>query len=338
MKNYMIIGLTGTLASGKGVVSDYFKSKDFVYISLSDELRQVAKEKKIEITRENLQNLGNKLREESGGGVLAKMAINLIKSQKYKDVIIDGIRNPAEFEEFSKMKNFFLIAVDAPVKIRFERMVKRNRESDPMTFEKFILVDKKDFGVGEKNTGQGVGKCIKKAKFHLINDGSLEDVNKKIEELYNDIICKLPNISWDEYFMSIANVASLKSKDPSTKVGACIVDSRNRVVGLGFNGFPRYCNDNNFPLKREGDFLNTKYAYVVHAEANAIINSTVDTINCRIYVTLFPCNECAKLIIQSGIKEVIFASDKYSYTDQVKASKKMFKEAKINVRQFKLED
>ncbi len=334
----MIIGLTGTIASGKGVVSDYFKEKGFVYISLSNELRQIAKEKKIELTRGNLQNLGNELRAEFGGGVLAQKAVDIIKSQKYSKVVIDGIRNPAEVKELQKLKNFFLVAVDAPLKLRFDRMVKRNRESDPISFNDFLKINKKDLGIGEKNTGQNVGKCIKLAKFVLINDKNLEEVHKKIDKLYSDILLSIPPMSWDEYFMNFAFTAARKSKDPSTKVGACIVDERNRVVGLGYNGFPRYCLDDNFPLSRTGNFLDTKYPYIVHAESNAILNSTTDTFGCRIYVTLFPCNECAKMIIQAGIKEIIYASDKYANTDSTIASKKLLREAKIKTRTFSIEE
>ena len=142
-------------------------------------------------------------------------------------------------------------------------------------------------------------------------------------------------ISWDEYFMTFANVASQKSKDPSTQVGACIVDPQKRVVGLGYNGFPKGCNDSNFPMAREGKFLETKYPYVVHAEPNAILNSTKDTHGCKIYVTLFPCNECAKMIIQAGIKEVIYGCDKYKDTDTHKASVFLFNESGVKTRKFK---
>ncbi len=142
-------------------------------------------------------------------------------------------------------------------------------------------------------------------------------------------------ISWDEYFMGIAMLSAKRSKDPSTQVGACIVDKDNKVVGIGYNGFPIGCSDDNLPWVREGDNNNeTKYPYVVHAEANAILNSTKDLHGARIYVDLFPCNECAKLIIQSGIKEVVFLSDKYKESESVKASRKMFKLSGVKERQL----
>ncbi|MCX6156491.1 MAG: dCMP deaminase family protein [Ignavibacteriota bacterium] len=142
-------------------------------------------------------------------------------------------------------------------------------------------------------------------------------------------------ISWDEYFMGIAMLSSKRSKDPSTQVGACIVDKDNKVVGIGYNGFPIGCSDDNLPWERQADTTNlTKYPYVVHAEANAILNSTKDLHSARIYVDLFPCNECAKLIIQSGIKEVVFLSDKYKDTDSVKASRRMFNLSGVKERQL----
>lgn len=135
--------------------------------------------------------------------------------------------------------------------------------------------------------------------------------------------------------MGIALLSAMRSKDPSTQVGACIVGKNNKIVGIGYNGFPIGCNDDEFPWERKADNINdTKYPYVVHAEANAILNSTKDLHGARLYVGLFPCNECAKLIIQSGIEEVIYLSDKYKDTDSTKASRKMFKNAGVKERQL----
>ncbi len=140
-------------------------------------------------------------------------------------------------------------------------------------------------------------------------------------------------ISWDEYFMGVALLASNRSKDPSTQVGACIVDAKNVIISTGYNGFPIGCSDDEFPWERDGD--DNKYPYVVHAELNAILNAHGKSLeNARIYVALFPCNECAKAIIQSGISEVIYLSDKYRDTDSVKASKKMFNAAGVKLTEL----
>lgn len=142
------------------------------------------------------------------------------------------------------------------------------------------------------------------------------------------------HISWDEYFMGVAKLSALRSKDPNTKVGACIVNEKKRIVGIGYNGMPYGCQDDVYPWERDGDFLDTKYPYVVHAEPNAILNSTNKLDNATIYVTLFPCNECAKLIIQSGIKEIVYISDKYEGSESNLASKRMLTSANIVLRQI----
>lgn len=143
-------------------------------------------------------------------------------------------------------------------------------------------------------------------------------------------------ISWDEYFMGISLLSAQRSKDGHTQVGACIVSQDNKILSVGYNGMPIGCSDDEMPWEREGDPLSTKYPFVCHAELNAILNrSAVSLQNAKIYVSLFPCNECAKAIIQSGIKEVIYWEDKYADTDGVKASKKMFEMAKVKMTKYK---
>lgn len=137
-------------------------------------------------------------------------------------------------------------------------------------------------------------------------------------------------ISWDEYFMGVAALSAKRSKDPNTQVGACVVNEDKRIIGIGYNGFPMGCRDDVFPWEKEDkNYLNTKYPYVVHAEPNAILNCTSSLKNSTLYVTLFPCNECAKLIIQSGIKHVVYASDKYHDTEGYIASRRMFDAAHV---------
>ena len=143
-------------------------------------------------------------------------------------------------------------------------------------------------------------------------------------------------ISWDEYFMGIAMLAARRSKDPSTQVGACIVSADNIIISTGYNGMPKGCSDDIFPWDREGD--DTKYPYVVHAELNAILNANGrDLRGSRIFVALFPCNECAKAIIQSGVKEVLYLSDKYNGTLGNLASKRMMDAAGVKYTKLKME-
>lgn len=146
---------------------------------------------------------------------------------------------------------------------------------------------------------------------------------------------KKNHISWDEYFMGVAVLSAKRSKDPNTKVGACIVNPRKRIVGIGYNGFPYGCEDDAFPWENKNpNFLDNKYPYVVHAEPNAILNANGDVNDCTLYVSLFPCNECAKLIIQSGIKHIVYMDDKYSGTESDIASKRMLDAAKIDYRKM----
>lgn len=143
-------------------------------------------------------------------------------------------------------------------------------------------------------------------------------------------------INWDDYFMSVAFLSAMRSKDPSTQVGACIVNEEKKIVGIGYNGFPRGCSDDELPWDRTGDSeLETKYPYVCHAELNAILNkNSADVKGCYMYVALFPCNECAKVIIQSDIKEVVYMSDKYAATNSMKASRRMMEMAKVKLRHY----
>ena len=142
-------------------------------------------------------------------------------------------------------------------------------------------------------------------------------------------------ISWDEYFMGIAMLAAKRSKDPNTQVGACIVSQDNIIISTGYNGMPKGCSDDEFPWERSGEEVETKYPYVVHAELNAILNANGRDLRCsRIYVALFPCNECAKAIIQSGVKEVLYLSDKYKDTMMNLASKRMLMAAGVKFTQL----
>ena len=141
-------------------------------------------------------------------------------------------------------------------------------------------------------------------------------------------------LDWDEAFMLMSMLIAKRSKDPSTQVGACIVGQNNVIIGLGYNGHPRGCHDDKIPWVREGATLDVKYTYVVHAEANAIMNANSSVKGCRMYISLFPCNECAKMIIQSGIAEVVYTSDKYAEVDIFKASHNMLRMAGVKLRQY----
>lgn len=142
-------------------------------------------------------------------------------------------------------------------------------------------------------------------------------------------------ISWDEYFMGVAALSGMRSKDPNTQVGACIVSDDNKILSMGYNGFPCGCSDDEFPWEREGELLDTKYPFVTHSELNAILNYRGGSLEgTKLYVSLFPCNECAKAIIQAGIKTVVYDSDKYDGTPTNRASKRMFDAAGVKYMKY----
>ena len=143
-------------------------------------------------------------------------------------------------------------------------------------------------------------------------------------------------ISWDEYFMGVAKLSGMRSKDPNSQVGACIVSSDNKILSMGYNGFPMGCSDDEFPWAREGeDELDKKYLYVTHSELNAILNYRGGSLEgAKLYVSLFPCNECAKAIIQAGIKTIVYECDKYADTPAVRASKRMLDAAGVRYYQY----
>jgi len=178
----MIIGITGRIASGKGEIAEYFKKKGYEYFTISQMVKEVASKLEIPIMRESMQDVGDLIRKYEGPGGWVKRIIKRIDLTK--NYIIDGIRNPGEIEELKKFRNFYLISVDAPLETRYERVLKRNKLTDPKIWKLFVRVDERDYGEKEINTGQQVGKCMGLADFHVVNDSTLNDLKIKIEEIY----------------------------------------------------------------------------------------------------------------------------------------------------------
>jgi len=335
----MIIGLTGSLAAGKGVISNFLKEKGFVYLSLSDELREIAKENKIELTREKLQNLGNSMRQNYGSGFLADKAIYKIKNQEYKKAIVDGIRNPTEVESLRKnLKDFFLVSIDAPQEIRFKRLIERKRESDPITWEDFIKVDNRDKGIGELESGQAVGKCMQLADVTLINSGTLENAKEDVKTLYEEIEKKIPRLTWDEYFMEIAKAVSRRATCNRGKSG-CVIAKDKQILVTGYVGSPKglpHCDEVGHQMKKtihEDGSISEHCVRTTHAEQNAICQAAklgVSINGATLYCKMTPCLVCAKIIINSGIKRVVCEKKYHDGKD----SEDMFKQAGIEVKFF----
>jgi dCMP deaminase len=331
----MIIGLTGTLSSGKGIVSNFLKEKGFVYLSLSDEVREIARQNKIEITRKNLQDLANELRERNGAGFFAEIVINKVINQQYKKAVIDGIRNPAEIDVLKKLKNFFLISVDAQREIRFKRIVERNRESDPRTWEDFLNVDNRDKGIGEKETGQGVGRCMGRADFILINDSTLEEAKKKVEEVYEEIEKRVSRPTWDEYFIEICKTVSLRGTCNRGRVG-CVVARDKQILVTGYAGSPiglPHCDEVGHQMRKtiHEDGRETMHCVrTTHAEQNAICQAAklgISINGSTLYCRMTPCSTCAKMIINSGIRRIV-CEKKYHAGQE---SEELFRKAGIEI-------
>jgi len=185
----MIIGLTGTIASGKDIIADVLKKRGFIALSLSDEVREEAKVRGIELTRENLQKLGNDMRKEFGNGILAQRILMKITNPQ-KNYVINGIRNTSEITELKNWPSFYLMAVDSPQQTRFQRMMTRNRPSDPKNFYEFTKVDAIDLGQGQDNSGQQVAACMKMADCSIFNDFSVERLTDKVNFMVQQIMNK----------------------------------------------------------------------------------------------------------------------------------------------------
>ncbi len=332
----MIIGLTGENCAGKSTVADYLVKKSFYYYSLSDIIREQCKEQGIPVTRENLVKKGNQLRESLGPGALGKMIAQ--KIQDDKNYVIDSIRNPAEVEELRKLGRFYLVYVTAPSAIRFERIKSRNREEDPKTLEDFDKFEKLEFE-NEDKTKQNLAETAKLADKKVENDGALEDLYQKIDGALSGISgeFKLVRPSWDEYFMRIAKVVASRSNCVKRKVAAIIVKDK-RIISTGYNGTPRgtkNCSEGGCP--RCNSFSdggkNLSECYCSHGEENAIVQASYHGISIKdatIYTTFSPCLLCTKMILNAGIKEVVYNAD-YPLGE---VPLKLLKEAGIIVRKI----
>lgn len=349
----MIIGVTGTNSSGKDSVGELIRQKlpGWQHFSLSDEIRGIVDERGLSQDRETWQRLGNELRQQFGSDYLAKRILNKATG----NFIVTSIRNPKEIEPFRERGDFRLIVVDAPVELRYQRAIGRGRSDDErtITLEEFVGMEAKELWGDE--FGQQLGKVLEVADIKITNNGTFEELNTKVDTALKSLSLieshkqdmatislsqKRTNyISWDEYFMGVAILSAMRSKDPVTQVGACIVDARNKIVGIGYNGLPAGISDDEMPWAiREGDYSQTKYAYSCHAELNAILNkNSSDLLGCKLYAVVFPCNECAKAIIQSGIREVFYLSDKHSGSELNKAAKLMFDKAGVKCVKLNLD-
>lgn len=306
----MIIGLTGKNGSGKGVVADFLKSSGFIYYSLSDVIREAIKEEGHEITRERLIAKGRELRKKGGPSVLAERILEKLDIDK--NYVIDSIRNPAEVNALKRRKDFHLFFIDADARIRFERIKKRGRENDPKDFKTFVMLEEKELK-SQDPAAQQLEDTARLADVVIQNNESIQALENKIKEIVLSLAKKKRRPDWDEYFMGIAKVASIRSNCIKRKVAAVIVRDR-RVISTGYNGTPRgvkNCYDGGCP--RCNAFLPSGQGLgeclCSHAEENAIVQAAyhgVSLSGATIYTTFSPCLICTKMILNSGIREVVY--------------------------------
>lgn len=335
----MIIGLTGENCSGKGTLADYLQKKSFYFYSLSDVIRDELTSKGIEITRDALIKEGNELRQKSGAAVLAIRTAE--KLQADKNYVIDSIRNPLEVEELKKLNRFVLLKILASPENRFERMKERKREGDPQTLEEFLRVEKLEAS-NLDGAKQQVSACMKLADKSIINDDQPEVLYKKVDQLLQELQgeTKKKRPDWDEYFMNIAKVVASRSNCMKRHVAAIIVKDR-RVISTGYNGTPRgvkNCSEGGCPRCNQFAEGGTRLDECLcsHGEENAIVQASYHGISIKdstLYTTFAPCLMCTKMIINAGIKEVVYNID-YPLND---TALDLYKEVSIKLRQFKVE-
>jgi dCMP deaminase len=334
----MIIGLTGENCAGKSTVAEYLMKKGFYYYSLSDVIREELKAHGKPVTRENLIARGNELREKFGPGVLGTKIAQ--KLQKDKNYVVDSIRNPAEVEELKKLGRFFLFYITAPTEARFERTRARRREEDPQTYGAFVEIEKLEIENADK-TKQNLKGTFALAQKKIVNEGDLNELHDKVDTALAEVSdeFKLSRPSWDDYFMSIAKVVASRSNCVKRKVAAVIVKDK-RIISTGYNGTPRgtrNCSEGGCPRcnKFTESGKNLDECLCSHGEENAIVQASYHGISIKdsvIYTTFSPCLLCTKMIINAGIKEVVYNLD-YPMAETPMG---LLKDAGIKVRQHKV--
>jgi dCMP deaminase len=332
----MIIGITGFLASGKGAVSELLKQKDFIVYSCSDEIREECRKNNIEITRDNLQRVGNELRQKFGANILAKRLVERITKEGLdKNYVVESIRTEGEIKELKKLPHFNLVFIDAKAMTRFERAKERLKEKEHISsFEDFKNSEKKELESKDPNS-QNLERCKQLAEFTIDNNGSLKDLEKQVDDLLIKIQIKNRNKpSWDEYFLKITDTISKRESCLCVNFGAIIVKD-NVIKSTGYVGAPRGtkdCFEKGYCLRRKLEIPSGhrfELCASVHAEQNAIINAARDGVSIvggTMYIVgrktyqgivkltnSLPCFICKKMIVNAGIVRVVCSMPDGSY-------------------------
>lgn len=335
----MIIGVTGLYGTGKDTVAQLLVEKNFFHISLSDMLREELKERNVPLTRDNLIDVGNELRQKFGYSVLAEKALAKVKDGE--NFVITSIRNPDEAALILQEVDSILVNVTTPIDIRLARIIERDRVGDPKTVEELKEKEKKE--MSDDPSAQQLHRVMKLAKVTLKNDKGMDELRKKVDKLVKDYLYKLQpsRPSWDEYFMDVAEKIKLRSTCLSARKGSVLIKG-NRIISTGYNGSPKgikHCNAGGCircTQRHLGKIKSGVYSepcICCHSEENAIVQAAVHGISTegsKLYTTFTPCVNCAKLIINAGVKEVV---GKTVYPDDV--GMRLLKEAGVKFRLFK---
>lgn len=331
----MILGLTGKNASGKGTAAEILKGGGFEYFSLSDEIRLSLEEQGIEITRATLTDEGNRIRHIEGAGALANRVTR--RFSRGLNQVVDSIRNPEEVAVLRNCQNFFLVSVDAPVEVRFERLKNRRRAGDPETLDAFLAAEKRELE-SDDPAAQQLEATMELADFWLNNDDGPEALAASVRNVFREAAAKITRPTWDEYFMGIAHVVATRANCAKRRVAAVVVRD-SRIISTGYNGTPRgttNCNAGGCPrclsLVPSGENLGE--CVCSHAEENAITQAAYHGVSLKgatIYSTFMPCVMCTKMIINAGIREVVYQGE-YPLTGD---SARLFRQAGVTTRQFR---
>ncbi len=306
----MIIGLTGTNGAGKTSVCEHLKSRGFSYRSLSDEIREELEREKRPASRENLIEMGNRLRRELGAAVLAERVKARLEPDR--NWVVDSIRNPAEVAALRQLRGFHLLHLDAPLELRYERARQRGDSRAPASLEEFVAQEQREMS-SDDAAAQQLRACYELADEKLSNGGSLAEFQARVDELARRWAMNPGRPGWDDYFMQIARIVALRSNCMKRKVAALIVKDR-RIVSTGYNGTPRgvkNCDEGGCPrcnaLAPSGTGL--EECFCSHGEENAIVQAAYHGISVKdatLYSTYAPCLICTKMIINAGIREVVY--------------------------------
>ena len=317
----MIIGITGTLGAGKGTVVEFLKQKGFIHFSVRDFLTEEIKRRNSEINRDNMLIVANDLREKYSPSYIAEKLYEKAKHET-KNCVIESLRSVGEIESLKNKGTFYLIGIDADIKIRYERIIQRQSHLDNVTFEEFVE-DEKLETTSEDPNKSNVIKCIKLADFKIENNGTLEELSKEIDRICTEIKTKSPRPSWDEYFMEIAKTVALRATCDRGKSG-CVIARDKRILVTGYVGSPigvPHCDEVGHQMKTmiHEDGSQTQHCVrTTHAEQNAICQAAkigVSIDEATIYCKMTPCSTCAKMIINSGIKKVVAEKDYHAAGD-----------------------